>query len=255
MQESLSLRALPDIPTIVHGDDLGAILGTSLDRLDPKPASGDVLVVTHKIVSKAEGRIVDLKTVVPSGLAHTLSQETGKPPALCEVILTESRSILRTRPGLIIAEHRLGLILANAGIDRSNVEGNENDEHVLLLPQDPDRSAAALARDLSARLGTPLAIIISDSAGRAWRRGVVGLAIGCAGLPAVLDLRGRQDRAGRPLAVTEVGLADELASAAELLMGEADEGRPAVLISGLNLGTSERSARDLVRPAAEDLFR
>ncbi|MEL6963713.1 MAG: coenzyme F420-0:L-glutamate ligase, partial [Pseudomonadota bacterium] len=131
MQESLTLRALPDIPTIVHGDDLGAILGTSLDRLDPKPAPGDILVVTHKIVSKAEGRIVDLKTVVPSDLAHTLSQETGKPPALCEVILTESRSILRTRPGLIIAEHRLGLILANAGIDRSNVEGNEDDEHVL----------------------------------------------------------------------------------------------------------------------------
>lgn len=255
MQESLSLRALPNIPTIVDGDDLAAILGATLERLDPQPVSGDILVVTHKVVSKAEGRTVNLKTVVPSALAQSLSRETGKPPALCEVILNESRSIVRTRPGLIIAEHRLGLILANAGVDRSNVENSENDERVLLLPEDPDGSAAVLAEDLSSRLGVSLAVIISDSAGRAWRRGVVGLAIGSAKIPAVLDLRGRQDRAGRLLAVTEVGLADEIASAAELLMGEADEGMPAVLISGLHIDGPDRPARDLVRPTNEDLFR
>ena len=144
------------------------------------------------------------------------------------------------------------MIMANAGIDQSNVDSREA---VLLLPEDPDGSAAALARDLGARFGVPLAIVISDSVGRAWRRGVVGLAIGAAGLPALVDLRGRRDREGRPLAVTDVGLADEIASAAELLMGEADEGQPAVLVSGLRLDDRPRPARDLIRPASEDLFR
>lgn len=240
--------------------------------MDPPLTQGDVLVVTHKILSKAEGRIVRLSTVEPSDAANTLASETGKSPAFCELVLQESRSIVRTRPGLIIAEHRLGMIMANAGIDRSNVDsgssvdsgsnvdGGSNvvrgeDERVLLLPDDPDKSAADLARRLGARFDVTLAVVISDSVGRAWRRGVVGLAIGSAGLPAVLDLRGRLDRDGRPLAVTEVGLADEIASAAELLMGEADESRPAVLISGLRLDGAPRPARDLIRPAAEDMFR
>lgn len=264
--ESLTLRAVPGIPSIGEGDDLANILGASLDALNPSPTTGDVLVVTHKILSKAEGRIVDLGTIEPSEAAEALARETGKAPALCELVLRESTAIIRKRPGLIIAEHRLGMIMANAGIDQSNVDrysiterapkGDGGDSKaVLLLPEDPERSAAVLARDLSLRFGVPLAVIVSDSVGRAWRRGVVGLAIGAAGLPALLDLRGRQDRDGRPLAVTEVGLADEIASAAELLMGEADEGQPAVLVSGLRLDGQARPASDLIRPVSEDLFR
>ena len=147
------------------------------------------------------------------------------------------------------------MIMANAGIDRSNVAGGADDERVLLLPEDPDRSARDLANSLSAHFDVKLTVVVSDSVGRAWRRGVVGLALGAAGLPALMDLRGRLDRDGRPLAVTDVGLADEIASAAELLMGEADEGQPAVLISGLCVDGRDRPARDLQRPADEDLFR
>jgi len=243
--------------------------------LETPLASGDVLVVTHKIVSKAEGRIVDLKTVEPSRAARALALETGKSPAFCEVVIGESRQIVRKRRGLIIAEHRLGMIMANAGIDRSNVDGGSNvdsganvnsgsnvgderradGERVLLLPEDPDRSAAELALALSARFGMTLAVIVCDSVGRAWRRGVAGLALGAANIPAVQNLRGRLDLDGRPLQVTEVGLADEIASAAELLMGEADEGRPAVLVSGLHWQGEPRPASDLIRSSAEDLFR
>jgi len=255
MSDSLTLRVLLDIPSIVEGDDLGVILGDALDALAVAPVSGDVLVVTHKIISKADGRSVDLNTVKPSRAAEELARETGKSPAFCEVVLGESRQIIRKRQGLIIAEHRLGMIMANAGIDRSNVANGADEERVLLLPENPDRHAADLARDLSARFGIKLAVVVSDSVGRAWRRGVVGLALGAANLSAVMDLRGRLDRDGRPLAVTEVGLADEIASAAELLMGEADEGRPAVLVSGLSLEGRSRPASDLIRPAADDLFR
>lgn len=252
---TLALHALPGIPAIAEGDDLPSILGDGLERMGIQPITGDVLVVTHKIVSKAEGRTVDLADVVPSRDASTLAEEAGKPPAICEMILRESHEILRKRNGLIIAENRLGLVMANAGIDRSNVAGKEGDERVLLLPEDPDRSAAALADALSVRFAVKLAVVISDSVGRAWRRGVVGLAIGAAGLPAVLDLRGRQDLDGRPLQVTEVGLADEIASAAELLMGEADEGQPAVLLRGLKVDGEPRPASDLQRPRDADLFR
>lgn len=255
MSDSLTLTALAGIPAIGEGDDLATILGDALDGLNASPTSGDVLVVTHKIVSKAEGRIVDLSTVRPSKAAEAIAEETEKSPAFCEVVLGESRQVLRKRPGLIIAEHRLGMVMANAGIDRSNVAGGGDDQHVLLLPKDPDRSAASLALGLSARFGVTLAVIVSDSVGRAWRKGIVGLALGAANLPSVVDLRGRRDLDGRPLAVTEVGFADEIASAAELLMGEADEGRPAVLVSGLRLEGRARPARDLLRPPAEDLFR
>lgn len=252
---SLTLRALLDIPSIVEGDDLAAILGTALDGLDVAPTAGDVLVVTHKIISKAEGKTVDLKRVKPSEAARELALETEKPSAFCEVVLREARRIIRKRPGLIIAEHRLGMIMANAGIDQSNVAGAGDGQHVLLLPEAPDQTAADLARTLSARFGVKIAVIVSDSVGRAWRKGVVGLALGAANLPALLDLRGRLDREGRPLAVTEVGLADQIASAAELLMGEADEGQPAVLVSGLRLEGRPRPASDLQRPLSEDLFR
>lgn len=251
----LSLCALSGVPSIGKGDDLAVILGDALDASGYVPASDDVLVVTHKIVSKAEGRIVDLATVDPSENARKLAIETEKSAALCEVILRESHQVIKKRKGLIIAEHRLGMIMANAGIDRSNVEGAAGEERVLLLPEDPDRSAAELADALTERFGRPIAVIICDSVGRAWRQGVVGLALGAAGLPALMDLRGRTDLDGRPLEVTQVGVADQIASAAELLMGEADEGRPAVLVQGLRFEGEARPAQDLIRPAAEDLFR
>lgn len=259
LSETLTLQALPGIPAIDAGDELAAILGDSLDMLAFVPTTGDILVVTHKIVSKAEGRSIDLATVLPSKAARALAEETGKPPAICELVLRESRRIVRKREGLIIAEHRLGMIMANAGIDQSNVDGGSNvdgeyRQQVLLLPEDPDASAAALAKALSARFRTTLAVVVSDSVGRAWRKGVVGLALGAANLPALIDLRGKADLDGRPLQVTEVGLADEIASAAELLMGEADEGRPAVLLRGLHLDGEPRPAEALQRPRAEDLF-
>jgi coenzyme F420-0:L-glutamate ligase/coenzyme F420-1:gamma-L-glutamate ligase len=214
-----------------------------------------VLVVTHKVVSKAEGRYVTLSDVTPSPRARELAAATGKDPALVEVILSESRDVLRFRPGLIIAEHRLGLVLANAGIDQSNVPQDGNEARVLLLPKDPDASSAALRAAMEQRFGARLAVVVSDSVGRAWRNGVVGLALGAAGLPALLDLRGRCDLEGRPLRVTQVGLADEIASAAQLLMGEADEGRPAVLVRGLPWQGTPAPAAALIRRRDEDLFR
>ena len=255
---SLTLTAIPGIPRIREGDDLGRMLGDALIAADLSPQRGDVLVITHKIISKAEGRSVSLNDVRPSPPAIDLAEKTGKDPALVELILSESQKILRFRPGLIIAEHRLGMVMANAGIDQSNVAGHDGDQRVLLLPKIPDKSAADLRRVLEERFATSLAVIVADSVGRAWRNGVVGLAIGASGLPALLDLRGRRDLEGRELKVTQVGLADEIASAAELLMGEADEGAPTVLLRGLKFGEQAPPAvpaRALVRDAEEDMFR
>jgi coenzyme F420-0:L-glutamate ligase/coenzyme F420-1:gamma-L-glutamate ligase len=250
---TITLTAVPGIPAVRPGDDLARILGDALEAL--KLRQGDVLVVTHKIVSKAEGRYVSLADVAPSARALELAAATGKDPALVEVILRESREVLRHRPGLIITEHRLGMVLANAGVDQSNVPHAQGEPQFLLLPEDPDASSAALRTALEARFGGTMAVVISDSVGRAWRHGVVGLALGVAGLPALLDLRGRRDLEGRELEVTQVGLADEIASAAELLMGEADEGRPAVLVRGLSWQAPPLPAAALVRPREADLFR
>jgi coenzyme F420-0:L-glutamate ligase/coenzyme F420-1:gamma-L-glutamate ligase len=252
---SLSLTALEGIPTVSAGDDLTAIIGDALEANGPTPEDGDVLVVTHKVLSKAQGRYVDLHTVTPSARAMELADLTDKDPRLVEVVLSESRAVLRHRPGLIIVEHRLGFVMANAGIDQSNVNGGREGERLLLLPQDPDGDAEALRVALSARFGVALAVVVCDSVGRAWRNGVVGLAIGAAGLPALLDLRGHRDREGRELMVTTVGFADQVASAAELLMGEADEGRPAVLVRGLTWDQPPSNVRALVREGDDDLFR
>jgi coenzyme F420-0:L-glutamate ligase / coenzyme F420-1:gamma-L-glutamate ligase len=252
---AVSLVAVPGIPAIRPGDDLARILGDALEAGALRPRRGDVLVVTHKIVSKAEGRYVSLADVTPSARARELAAATGKDPALVEVILSESRDVLRLRPGLIITEHRLGMVLANAGIDQSNVPHDGGEQRVLLLPKDPDASSAALCAALEARFCGGLAVVINDSVGRAWRNGVVGLALGAAGLPALLDLRGRPDLEGRPLKVTQVALADEIASAAELLMGEADEGCPAVLVRGLEWQGQALPAAALLRDREQDLFR
>ena len=252
---AITLTAVPGIPAIRPGDDLARILGDALEAAALAPRHGDVLVVTHKIISKAEGRYVALADVTPSPRARELAAATGKDPALVEVILSESREVLRFRPGLIITEHRLGMVIANAGVDHSNVPHGDDGERVLLLPQDPDASSAALRDALQERFGEPLAVVVSDSVGRAWRNGVVGLALGAAGLPALLDLRGRRDLEGRALRVTQVGLADEIASAAQLLMGEADEGQPAVLVRGLAWDGPPLPAAALVRDPELDLFR
>ena len=250
---TVTLTALSGIPAILPGDDVATILAEALDATGLTPRDGDVLVVTHKIISKAEDRYRNLEDVTPSPRALELAAATGKDAALVEVILSESRELLRSRRELIITVHRSGVVMANAGVDRSNVPGGR--ERVLLLPEDPDASSAALRVALHERFGVDIAVVVSDSAGRAWRNGVVGLALGAAGLPALQDLRGRNDLEGRPLEVTQVGLADEIASAAELLMGEADEGRPAVLVRGVRWRESPVMAAALIRDRELDLFR
>lgn len=250
MARRIEVIGIDGLPRVGPGDDVAAML---VRALRGQARAGDVLVVTHKILSKAEGRIVRLSSVTPSAEAEALAAATAKDPRLAEVILGEARRIIRHRPGVIIAEHRLGMVIANAGIDRSNV-GGAGDE-VLLLPEDPDGAAADIRAALSDLLGLSLAVVIADSAGRAWRNGVIGIAIGAAGLPALMDLRGRPDMDGRPLEVTEVGLADQIAAAAELVMGEADEACPAALVRGVRWSGPERPAADLIRDPATDLFR
>ncbi|GAA4353657.1 coenzyme F420-0:L-glutamate ligase [Variovorax defluvii] len=252
--DELRLRALPGLPEIGPGADLCTLILDGLAACSETLQSGDVLVLAQKIVSKAEGRLIDLRDVAPSAQAHALAAKAGKDPRLVELILRESHEVLRCRPGVIIVEHRLGFVMANAGIDQSNVE-QHGDGMALLLPLDPDASCAALRQQLSARAAATPAVVIIDSHGRAWRQGTVGVAIGVSGLPALQDLRGQPDRHGRPLEVTEVGLADELAAAASLLMGQAREGRPVVLARGVPGVPGTGCARDLVRPRALDLFR
>jgi coenzyme F420-0:L-glutamate ligase/coenzyme F420-1:gamma-L-glutamate ligase len=249
---SLVLTAVPGIPMIAAGDDLAAIIVKALRDADLALAAGDVLVLAQKIVSKVEGRSVDLATVTPSPRAVMLAKETGKDACVVELILAESTEVLRHRPGVLIVAHKLGLVLANAGIDRSNVDGRER---VLLLPRDPDRSCAELRRAIAAGTGVEAGVVIIDSIGRAWRNGTIGTAIGVAGLPGLLDLRGTPDLFGRPLETTEVGLADELAAAASLVMGQAGEGTPVVLARGLRYGRRDGTASELIRVREKDLFR
>ncbi len=215
---------------------------------------GDVLVVAQKVVSKAEGRLVALSEVQPRAEALALARELGKDPALVEVILRESRRIVRKGHGVLIVEDKRGLICANAGVDRSNVGGSKGPT-ALLLPDDPDLSARQLSEGLAKRLGFPLPVVIADTHGRPFREGAVGVAIGCYGIPALLDLRGQADRYGRILETTVVAVADMIASAANLVMGQAAEGVPAVLARGLDLRGEPLPARALIRSPELDLFR
>jgi coenzyme F420-0:L-glutamate ligase/coenzyme F420-1:gamma-L-glutamate ligase len=253
---SLTLTAVPDIPLVAPGDDLPAVLIAALERAGIVPVERDVLVVAQKIVSKAEGRGVDLVGITPSARAHELARSVDKDPRLVEVILSESEEVVAHKPGVLVVAHKLGCVLANAGIDRSNVAPeDEGTERVLLLPEDPDASAARLRAGLEARYGIELAVIVSDSLGRAWRNGVTGIALGAAGLPALRDMIGGKDLFGRTLEVTQTGFADEIAAAASLLMGQADEGLPAVLVRGLEWWEPATNAGVLLRPKDEDLFR
>ncbi|HMM77466.1 MAG TPA: coenzyme F420-0:L-glutamate ligase [Gammaproteobacteria bacterium] len=250
----LALHVLPGIPMVEPGDDLATFLLAALARLELAPADGDVLVLAQKIVSKAEGRLVRLADVTPSARALELGAETDKDPRLVQLILDESSEVMRKRPGMLLVRHRLGNVGAHAGIDQSNVD-HSGGEQALLLPVDPDASARRLHEEIHARTGRRLAVIIADSMNRAWRLGTIGGAIGCHGLAVLEDLRGTGDLYGRELKVTVINRADSLAAAATLLMGESVQRTPAVLIRGLPWQPSAQTARDIIRPLAEDLFR
>jgi coenzyme F420-0:L-glutamate ligase/coenzyme F420-1:gamma-L-glutamate ligase len=251
---AVTLAPLRGIKLVEPGDDLGAIAVAAFAANGIVPEDGDVLVVAQKIVSKAQGRYVDVAMVSTSERAIELARELDKDPRFVEVVLSESKRVVRHRPGLLIVEHRLGFVMANAGIDHSNLP-TEGVERVLLLPEDPDGSARALQELLVGAFGKRIAVIISDSFGRAWRKGTVGVALGAAGLPALIDMRGHPDLFGRELLVTETGFADEIAAAAGLLMGQADEAVPMVLVRGLRWSAPEVPAAALIRPAEHDLFR
>jgi len=255
MTPTVTITGLSGIKLVEPGDDLGAITVAAFAANGIVPEDGDVLVLAQKIVSKAEGRYVDVATVQPSERAIALAAELDKDPRFVEVVLSESKRVVRHRPGLLIVEHRLGLVMANAGIDHSNVPTDDGVDRVLLLPEDPDGSARALREHLVRVFGTGIAVIVSDSFGRAWRKGTVGIALGAAGLPALVDLRGHPDLFGRALLVTETGFADEIAAAASLLMGQAGEAIPMVLVRGLAWSAPEVPAAALIRPAEHDLFR
>jgi len=251
---SLSLHALPGLPMVRPGDDLAALIEGGLARAGLSLQPGDVLVLAQKIVSKAEGRLVRLADVTPGPEAQALGAETDKDPRLVQLILDESTEVMRKRPGMLLVRHRLGNVGAHAGIDQSNVD-HADGEAALLLPVDPDASAQRLHEALYAATGRRIAVIIADSMNRAWRLGTIGGAIGCAGLLVLDDLRGSADMYGRELKVTVINRADSLAAAACLLMGESIERTPAVLVKGLPWRPSTQTARDIIRPLAEDMFR
>jgi len=254
---SLTLTPLPGLPLIRPGDPLADILVTGLTAARIELQDGDILVLAQKIVSKAEGRLVNLATIEPSARARELAQSSGKDPRLTELILRESNAVLRVRPGSLIVEHHLGFVCASAGIDHSNVrgEGGNPDDWVLLLPEDPDRSAAQVRAALEQASGKRLGVMVIDSHGRAWRLGTVGTAIGLSGLPGLVDERGWQDLFGYHLKITVVGVADELAAAASLVMGQAAEATPAVHVRGFPYPLRDGSLKEILRPKEEDMFR
>lgn len=257
---SMSLMPVPGLPLVQPGDNLAELIWQALQAAGIMLQDGDVLVLAQKIVSKAEGRLVHLSQVTPSARAEEMAQISGKDPRLAQLVLDESREVLRARPGTMVVEHRLGFVCANAGIDHSNVapppgSGLSADEWVLLLPLDPDASAAGLRRELEARSGARLGVLIIDSHGRAWRMGTVGAAIGLSGLPGLVDLRGVPDLFDFKLQITQVGAADELAAAASLVMGQAAEGTPVVFVRGFPYPLREASLVELLRPRAQDMFR
>jgi coenzyme F420-0:L-glutamate ligase/coenzyme F420-1:gamma-L-glutamate ligase len=253
---SLLLTALPGIPLVKPGDDLAVLLLQALARAGIVLQNGDVLVLAQKIVSKSEGRLVRLESVRASDRAVALAADCAKDPRFVEVVLGETREVLRVRPGLLVVEHRLGFVCANAGVDRSNVGPQaEAGEWVLLLPVDPDASCRALRGRMREATGAEIGVVINDSHGRAWRNGTQGAAIGVAGVPALEDLRGRPDLFAYELQITQVAAADELAAAASLLMGQADEALPAVHVRGFPYPLRDSTLAETLRPKEIDAFR
>lgn len=272
---TLTLTTLQHIPLIRHGDDLADILLNSLHETEVELQDNDVLVLAQKIISKAEGRMVNLASIAPSQRALDLGAQTEKDPRLVELMLRESNEVVRFRKGVIVVEHKLGFICANAGIDHSNVsplpgfdtrrlgattqpagEGvGVREEYVLLLPEDPDKSAKQLRKQIQQKTNKTIGVMIVDSHGRAWRNGTVGICIGLSGIPAVVDERGWKDMFGYTLKATIVGVADELAAAASLVMGQAAEGTPVVHARGFPYPLGEGSLQELIRPKDQDMFR
>lgn len=252
---SVELHAIPGIPLIKPGESIGAILADAIRASNMTMQDGDVLVVAQKIISKAEGRYVDLGQVTPSAEAKELSDKTGKDARLVQVVLNESCTVLRHRTNVLVVEHRSGYVMANAGIDQSNLDTTLSPDHVLLLPTDCNASAERLKVAMREAFNATIGVIINDSFGRAWRRGVVGVALGSAGIPALVDMRGMPDLSGRRLRITEVAFADEVAAAASLVMGQGAEGKPAVIVRGLSWSAPDAPATTLIRPRDEDLFR
>jgi len=249
--DRLELIALSDMPLVVAGDNLAELIADALQKSDTRLNKHDVLVVAQKIVSKAEDRLVDLATVDPSEEAQRRAGETSKDPRLVELILRESVRVVRQTDSLIITETTFGGVMANSGVDQSNIEAG----HALLLPEDPDRSAATLRQQLRQRFSRTVGVVIADSMGRAWRKGIVGHAIGVAGVEALVDLRTSLDLFGRALRATQIGLADEIAAAGTMLMGQGAEGRPVVLVRGFGKFDQPTNAKALVRDKDHDLFR
>lgn len=250
----LEVIAVPGFPLVQAGDDLVAALDRALYASEMELLDGDVVVFAQKVISKSEGRSIDLTTVTPSQRAHQIAGRVGKDPRLVELILRESKRIVREAPDVLIVEHQLGLIMANAGIDQSNVADPTGSERALLLPEDPDASAERIRVQLAGRYGRRIAVIINDSFGRPWRLGTVGVALGCAGLPALLDMRGKPDLFGRILRATVIAYADEIAATASLVMGQASEGRPVILVRGLTACGPTSPAASILRPPRDDLF-
>ncbi|HEY0424933.1 MAG TPA: coenzyme F420-0:L-glutamate ligase [Rhodopila sp.] len=252
MTARLELFAVPGLPMVREGDHLPDLILAGLQRAGQVLRDRDVLVIAQKIVSKAEGRTVDLGDVVPSEQAIALAAKVGKDPRIVEVVLSESVKVVRSRPNLMIMQHRLGFVMANAGVDQSNVAEADGRHRALLLPLDPDASAEAIRQALAPY--ADVGVVISDSFGRPWRRGTAGVAIGSAGIPSVIDLRGKPDLFGRILEVSIIGFADEIAAAASLLQGQAAEAQPVVVVRGLTWQAPNVPVADVIRPPEEDLF-
>lgn len=250
----LEVIALNNVPSINEHDDIAKITIQHCKDSGIEIEQNNIVIIAQKIISKSEGRFVNLKSVIASDKAKKIAQQTAKDPRLVELIIKESREIIRIQDGIIIVEHRLGHILANAGIDQSNT-GKEEDQ-VLLLPKNPNESAAHIRRTIESTLGLKVGVIITDSMGRAWRLGTVGHAIGSSGVKTIIDLRGQsQDLFGRPLQTTVIGFADQIAASATIVMGESDEGRPIVIVKGIDMPSNSDNVDDLIRPKEDDLFR
>ncbi len=251
--KAISVIAVESLPLITEGGNVGKLIVDAAEKQNTPIKERDIIVITHKIVSKAEGNVVNLDEVKPSERAREIAQKTGKEPALVEVILRETKEIVRMGSNSIITETKNGIVCANAGVDRSNVEGDRN---VTLLPKDPDASAQSIRQEIKKLTGCDVAVIISDTHGRPLRMGEINVTIGVAGIKPIRDRRGEKDLFGYVLRIKQTAVADELASAAELVIGQSNEGIPAAIIRGYNYQPAENvPARELTRPKEKDLFR
>ncbi|MEC7865985.1 MAG: coenzyme F420-0:L-glutamate ligase [Pseudomonadota bacterium] len=253
--KNLELLAIENIPLIEPGDDLVSILIQTIKEEKIKLRRGDILVIAQKVVSKSENRYVYLNDVTPSSEAIRIAKNSDKDPKLVQLILNESVKVIRQGRGVIVVENKLGFIHANAGIDKSNIESDTDNPKVLLLPKDPDNSALKIKEEIFRQTELKVGIIINDSSGRAWRKGIVGIAIGSSGVEVLLNLRGQKDLYGNALEITEVGRVDEIASAASLLMGQANEGLPVIIVRGIPETSKVNNVKSILRDKSEDLFR